>query len=603
MFDQNGRRATDDRATPYRRFLAVAEAHPRRTAFVFETSRVSYGDLRRRVESLAAGLIRECGLQMGDPIALVGGDCADWPLASLAIQAAAGVEVPARGLDDEGAAATFFAVEGPRVTFVSGDVPFTPYAGHVVHLTGAAASTTLTPLLAAGRAALAADAELVRRRQAGITPDDVAAIIRTSGTTGPPKRVRLSGRNLAHAGIHVPELLEIGPDDVFLSVLPLWHLYGRIVLNAALGSGACLVQTDYVQLESQLRAVRPTLLPGFPLMWERIHRRILDRLRLVGARGLPVRAALVLARLCFACRDVARGWRPGSSPRRLLGLIGWLGLWAPWWLGDRLLLRALRRPFGDRFRAAIIGDAPLPLAVDRGLRAMGLTVLEGYGSTEQGVSALRTPGRNVPGMVGPPLPEVELRLLDAGDEEVTPPGRGEIVVAGPQICHGYAVGTETRPAPTVSLDGRCFLRTGDVGCIDATGSLGLIGRVANRLVLPGQEDPVSPEPVESALLASAYVAQAMLTPFGEDALGLLLVPAFEHRPMPGRGLAPNAPQWVSVYRRVARRHLRPWRHLPVSVFWLARAPLVPGDTLTVTLKLRRDAIRRRVLPGLPAHPL
>ncbi|MES1943618.1 AMP-dependent synthetase and ligase [Salinisphaera sp. PC39] len=586
----------------YRRFADAASAYPTRPAFAFGDGDRTYGELHARAEALAAALIVKRGIAAGEPLALVGEDCADWPTASLAIQAAGAVEVPVSGFGDADAANAFLESEAPRLVFVSGDGLAGAGAADSVRLdAGHGAGDGLAALLESGRAALAADPDVVTRRQATIGPDDPAAIIRTSGTTGPAKRARLSGRNLVHACRHLPDLLAVGPEDVFLSVLPLWHLYGRLVLYTALGSGARLVQAPPRDLTRLLPVVRPTLLPGFPLMWERVHHQTLDRLATLGWRGRIVRAAIALARVYHAGRDRAAR---GGIPVRAAAWGAAALLYPLWRAADALLLRRLRAPFGGRLRAAIIGDAPLPRAIDVDLRAMGFTLLEGYGSTEQGVSTIRTPHRNRPGTVGRALPDVMLRLVDDDGRAVTPPGPGEIAVAGPQVFPGYA--GDSRPARFAEIDGRRFYLTGDIGCLDDAGDLSFVGRRANRLRLRGHEAPVQPEPVESTVLASRYIAHAMLDKGPDGSPWLLVVPDFAQRALAQPGMPPGDPRWVAFYRRLLRRLLRRQeRQLRVRVagFWLADAPLVSGESLTPTLKLRRGHIRARLLPRLSPHPL
>lgn len=586
----------------YRRFTDAASAHPARPAFAFGDSDRTYGELQARVQALAAALIAERGIGAGEPVALVGGDCADWPVASLAIQATGAVEVPVAGFTGPDAAGAFLESEAPRLVFVSGDglggAAF-PGAVRLDAVPGSAAG--MGDLIEAGRAALAADPGVVARRQATIGPDDPAAIIRTSGTTGPPKRARLSGRNLAHACVHLPDLLSIGPEDVFLCVLPLWHLYGRLVLYTALGRGARVVQASPAELMRLLPGVRPTLLPGFPLMWTRVHHDILDRLAALGWRGRIVRAAIALARVYHAGRDrAARGGMAARAAGRGAAAL----LYPAWRAADALLLRRLRAPFGGRLRAAIIGDTPLPRAIDIDLRAMGFTLLEGYGSTEQGVSTMRTPHRNHPGTVGPPLPGVSLRLVDDDGRAMAPPGPGEIAVAGPQVFLGYA--GDPRPVRFAEIDGQRFYLTGDIGCLDDAGDLRFVGRRGNRLRFRGLAKPVHPEPVENAVLASRYVAHAMLDKGRDGAPWLLVVPDFGQRALAQPGMPPGDPRWVAFYRRLLRRQLRrqDWLlRIRVAGFWLADAPLAPGESLTPTLKLRRDHIRAHLLPRLAPHPL
>jgi long-chain acyl-CoA synthetase len=228
-------------------------------------------------------------------------------------------------------------------------------------------------------------------RAARVLPDDVATIIYTSGTTGRPKGVVLAHSNFGHQLRVLPEALSIGPDEVFLSLLPPWHIFERIVEYVALTNGCRLVYTDQRRFRDDLAAVEPTFVPSVPRIWEMVHQRVLKALDDGGAvrRGV-FRAAYAVAHTRAFAWDRARGhvvsWRRGGGLGALgegavrAGALLLAGLaYLPDRLAHALVFRRLRRLVGGRLKGAISGGGLMAAHIDRFFRAIELPVLIGYG--------------------------------------------------------------------------------------------------------------------------------------------------------------------------------------------------------------------------------
>jgi long-chain acyl-CoA synthetase len=289
------------------------------------------------------------------------------------------------------------------------------------------------------------------------------------------------------------------PGDVALLHLPLAHVFARLVpfLGAAVGFTVAFCP-DASRLAVALRAVRPTLLPSVPRVFEAMHAALLRDL----ARGRGPRRRLVGAAL-GAGREAVRRRRDG----RPLG--PWLSLRLH--AADRLVLSRIRSRLGGRLRHAVSGGAKLPPEVAELFEALGVPILEGYGLTEcTAVAAVNRPDRHRVGTVGPPLPGVEVRVAPDG----------EILVRGENVFAGYHLDEAgTREV----LDDEGWLRTGDVGFLDQDGFLTITDRKKD-IIVTFEGENVSPQRVEAALRASPYVSEALVVGHGRPYLVALLSP-------------------------------------------------------------------------------
>ena len=349
--------------------------------------------------------------------------------------------------------------------------------------------------LATGRQHRAANDGAVEARMAQAQAHDLATLVYTSGTTGPPKGAMLSNANVAFSLeriVHDATRLggkPAGPTDMILTYLPLCHVAERIFSTWHLvGCGTVLNFAESIETVTEnLREVQPTLFFAVPRIWEKLHATILIRgndatlvKRLLFRFGL--RLADVIGR-----DKVARG---GSHTvrSRLLYAIGW-----------PLVFRALRERAGlRRVRWAGSGAAPIAPEILQFFTGIGVPVYELYGMTENtAIATVNFPGRAKLGTVGEPWPGIGLRI----DEET-----GEI-----QTKHaGNFVGYWNRPDATQETftdDG--WLRTGDVGTwVDGT-HVKIVDRIKHIIITSGGKN-ISPSEIENALKTSPYVKEAMV---------------------------------------------------------------------------------------------
>lgn len=538
-------------------FESICDQYPDKTAQLSKNADGvflprTWSDFRLEVDRVAAGLIA-LGVARDDRVGLISENRLEWFACDLAILSLGAADVP-RGNDatpDE--VAFILSFSDVKVTFVENvsqldkiasvadriptletvvlldsDVPAVPPAG----LAGRSV-ISYRDLGAKGDEVLRErGTDLVSQERAIGTGSDIATLIYTSGTTGRPKGVMLTHRAFLNQVDHVPDLIEVGPEDIWLCVLPVWHSFERIMQYVSLGRGSALAYSKpigKIMLED-FQKVRPTWMASVPRIWEAVRAGIYRNIKTQS----PVKQALFhffvsVGGAYAGLRDMVRGRLPRFKKRirildALVGIVPMLLLLPLKLLGDVLVFKKIQARLGGRFVAGISGGGALPSAVDKFFSAAGILLLEGYGLTETapvlGVRAQRHP---VPGTVGPVFPEMEIQIRDE-QGAVLPPGRqGTIYARGPQVMVGYYKEPEMTAA-ILSDDG--WLDTGDLGMLTWDNELKITGRAKDTIVLLGGEN-VEPAPIEERLRESEYVAQAMTIGQDQKFLGALIVPEFD----------------------------------------------------------------------------
>lgn len=389
-------------------------------------------------------------------------------------------------------------------------------------------------------------------------PHDIATIVYTSGTTGRPKGVVLTHRNIVSDLIAlidaVPELLK--PGHRFLSFLPLSHMFERTVgYYIPICLAAQIAYARSVQeLAGDLVTQQPTLLVSVPRIFERVFAKI--------EAGLPPHS--LKRRLFDRTADI--GWRRFQGQANVAERLLWRVL-------DRLVARKLRARFGGRLEYILLGASALAPRLLKTFTGMGLTFIHGYGLTETSpvISANRV-RENAPLSVGRPLKGVETRVLE----------NGELLVRGPMVTRGYWRNPEGTRAV---IDEEGWFHTGDVVEI-REGRIYIRGRVKEVIVLSNGEK-VPPTDVEQAIQQDPAFEQAMVVGEGRPYLTLIAVSAVED-PQELRRRADMQMRAFPGYAKI-RRVLR--AHEPFTV---------ENGLLTPTLKLKRNKIEERYAKQIEA---
>ncbi|GAA3357744.1 long-chain fatty acid--CoA ligase [Saccharopolyspora gregorii] len=393
------------------RLLDTAQAHGDRAAVRLDDTVLTYD----RLLAVAAGVARWLtanGLEPGDRVGLILPNVPAYPVHLFGSLLAGGVVVPMNPLLKSGEIEHYLADSGARFLFAS------PEAADEARAGAAATGATVIVVDPRGTDAATADVpEIVDRAD-----DDTAVILYTSGTTGRPKGAELTHANIdGNAAVTRETLVEIGPGDVVMGCLPLFHVFGLTCgLIASVQAGACLTLIARFEGAKALEVIerdRVTVFEGVPTMYS----------AMLHAAG---DADLTTVRCC------------------------------------------------------ICGGAPLPVELLRAFEeTFGCVILEGYGLSESSpVACFNHPHlERKPGSIGVPVRDVSLRVIDDGGRGVPTGEVGEIVIKGPNVMKGYW-GLPEVTADTI-VDG--WLRTGDLAVCDEDGYFTIVDRKKDMIIRGG----------------------------------------------------------------------------------------------------------------------
>ncbi|HQU16333.1 MAG: long-chain fatty acid--CoA ligase [Chromatiales bacterium 21-64-14] len=553
--------------------VAYRQFDPQAQCWRDYTWAIMAGEVRRYQTALS----REA-LNPGDRVAVMLPNCHEWVAFDQAALGSGLVLVPLYVDDRPENSAYILKDAGVRVLLTDGDAQWDRLRPVIQALPALQRVVTLgtvnsdDPRLVTLERWLPAEADVPGA--ANVEPGALATIVYTSGTTGRPKGVMLSHRNLVTNAYGSLQAVPAYPDDLFLSFLPLSHTFERTAgYYLPIMSGATVAFARSIpQLAEDLQDIRPTGLFSVPRIYERVYNRLHAQLseRPALARGL------------FAV-TVAVGWarflhRQGRAPWRFSFLV--------WPLLDRLVARKVRARLGGRLRNAICGGAPLSPAIARVFIGLGVEILQGYGLTESSpVISVNRADDNDPASVGSPLPGVDAQISESG----------ELLTRGPNVMMGYWNNPE---ATGHMIDAAGWLHTGDKARIE-NGRIYITGRVKEIIVLANGEK-VPPSDMELAIALDPLFDQVMVIGEGRPYLGLLAVLNQEAWIRLARKLEldPQAPDSLTderlqeiVLQQVANRLASFPGYAQVRRAALALEPwTIERGLLTPTLKLRRARI-------------
>ena len=436
-----------------------------RTAFdMFNGESVTYAEVGRRAAAVQEALVG-AGVKAGDKVALLSSSMPNWGICYLAVTSAGMVAVPILP-DFSGPELDMIIAHSEAKALLVSDKLFSKLSKQTID--------SLNIVIRTKNLGIIAQHVTATGFTAVPSPDDLAAIIYTSGTTSSPKGVMLTHKAIC-AQIDMDfGIFPIDETDVFLSVLPLSHTYEcSIGLIYAFSKGARVVYLDRQPTASALmpalKAVRPTVMLIVPLIIEKIYR-----------------------------HQVQAKFNSNAFWRTLVG-IGFMRRYL-----HRIAGKKLMKVFGGRLRFLGIGGAKLDTQAEQFMLEAKIPYAIGYGLTETApLLAGAAPSQVRLGSTGPAAPGVQLRL-----ENVNPDTQqGEIVALTPSVMLGYYKNPE-ETAKVFTPDG--WFRTGDLGWLSPDGWLYIKGRLKNMIVGPSGEN-IYPEEIESVLNSHVFVADSLVT--------------------------------------------------------------------------------------------
>jgi long-chain acyl-CoA synthetase len=550
-------------------------------------------ELFERFRDLALGFA-SLGVGRGDRVAIIAESRPEWVQCDMAILALGAVTVPV--YPTLGGSQVRYILEdaGARLAVVSSKVQLDKIQ-EVRHLLPALEAVVVMDEGAASRASVMGLGEVAarghgeitsswgagkefRERARAVRPEQLATIIYTSGTTGEPKGVMLTHGNLVSNLFAAQECLDLTPEDVALSFLPLSHGFERMASFLYLFTGTTMIFTEsFDTIGRDIVKVRPSMITGVPRVYEKLQARIMEK----GQAAAGAKAALFKWGLAAATRR-ARARLQGRRVNPLTALQAAIA--------DRLVFSKVRAGVGGRLRIAVSGSAPLPASVMEFFSAVGLPIIEGYGLTETApILTVNPPSALRLGSVGKAVRDVELRIAPDG----------EILARGANIMAGYY----NKPEATADVLRDGWFHTGDIGTLDESGYLAITDRKKDLLVTSGGKK-IAPQPIENTLKRSPLVAEAVVLGDRQRYAAALIIPDFTalERRLKDLGRPPGEREdlvtredVVGLYEEIVsglNRELSQYERIKRFALLPKEFSIESGE-LTPTLKVKRKVVEEK----------
>jgi long-chain acyl-CoA synthetase len=558
---------------------------------------LSWSQVAERASAIAAGL-HGLGVGAEDRVAILANTRLEWILADLGIMCAGGATTTVYPTTEPEDAAYIVRDSESKVLIAESPEQAAKVTGaelpgltHVVLIDGAAdpaaspAQLTLAELERRGAEALAAQPDLVEKLVAQITPERLATLIYTSGTTGRPKGVELTHACWTWEGVAQGQLGVLEPTDLQYLWLPLSHSLGKTVLCGVIHVGLpTYVDGRIDKIIDNLALIRPTLMCSPPRTFEKVYNRVVSTaLEAGGAKAKIFGWAVRVGRQKVALEQAGK-----PVPATLA---------AKYAVASKLVFSKLHARMGGRIRILVSGSAPLSPRIGEFFAAAGLPIQEGYGLTESSAgNFVNRPGRLKIGTVGEAIGDLEVRI----DSD------GEVLLRGTPVMRGYHNLPE-ETAAAFTEDG--FLRTGDIGELDAAGYLRITDRKKDLVKTSGGKY-VAPSHVEGTFKALCpYVSQAVVVGQARNFCTMLVTldpdSAAEWAaggPLAGRpydeiATSAAAEAMVAGYVKELNEKLNRWETIKKFTI-LPRDLTIEDGELTPSMKIKRRVVEDHFNPEI-----
>jgi long-chain acyl-CoA synthetase len=510
----------------------------------------TYYEFYDEVRWVAAGLL-ELGVKRGDLVGLISDNRQEWFAADFGILSVGAADVP-RGCDTLVQELTYilgftdcevtFAENRKQTDKILSCKDKLPKLKTIVSFEASGAETKAAgtekgvkiysygELVAAGKTRRSSQPDEVDAEIDKGASDDLATVIFTSGTTGEPKGVMLTHRNFLCQLPPFRNVFDMRPGEIWLSVLPVWHVFERAMEYIILYYKNALAYSKPIGhiLMADFLSIKPHWIATVPRVWEAVMDGIKRSVKEMGQfRKFFFNFFVSFGVMYTYFRDLCFGLIPNFHGRvraldAALGFFPWLLLTPIRGLAWLIVFRRLRRRLGGRFRAGLTGGGAIPPRVDLFFNSVGLKLQEAYGLTETAplVSA-RQHRKNRRGTIGPLLiPGAEFKIMGKNGK-ILPPGHSGILhIRSEQVMMGYYKKSGLT-AEVLSKDG--WLNTGDIAMSTHNRELRITGRAKDTIVLRGGEN-AEPVPIENKLKESPRIFQCLVVGQDQKYLAALIVP-------------------------------------------------------------------------------
>ena len=476
--------------------------------------RISYNEFGGQVKNVTRGLA-DMGLQAGDKIAILSNNRPEWPVSDFAVFALRGRVIPIYQTLLPKQTAYILKDSETRAIFVENETQYKKIAAIKEELPGLEfiisydeISDITIPviyfheLIEKGKIHREKHRDFFEKSIESIDPEDVCSIVYTSGTTGNPKGVMLSHKGFLIDIINSEAVLSLYPSDVFLSFLPLSHLYERLAGHwCPIYRGGTIHYAQSIEtVVEDIADARPTVMVSVPRLYEKVASAVKNQIETGPA---------FKRNLYYWAVGTGLEYHEKKTENKLTKELEFRHK-----IADKLVFQKIRNKLGGRFRCPIAGGAPLSVETLKFFEAVGMRIIEGYGMTETHLIITLTPqGKTKYGSCGKPIEGIEVKTAKDG----------EVLVRGETLMAGYYNNPE-QTAEMIDKDG--WLHTGDIGHLDKDNYLFLTDRKKNIIVTSGGKN-VAPAPIEHKIKISPLIDEACLIGSGRKFISALIIPDYE----------------------------------------------------------------------------
>lgn len=580
--------------TIYESFRKAATLHSEKVALMYKSDEneyvgITYKELYDLVNRVAAS-IKNLGIKKGDMVAIFSYNRPEWAIVDLAVLKLGGIVVPIYHTLSSSAVKHIINDSGSKLVFAEDAELFatidsirkeTPCITAVVVFDTRGIDTQKDFLRFSDlkRDEMPVD-ESVFDGLPPISADDTATIVYTSGTTGEPKGAVLSHHNIVSNALSLIRRFRVTSEDVFISFLPLCHMFERTCgYYTILFTGASLGYAENLTTVAEdIKKIRPTILLVVPRVIEKAYDTVTKKVK----ESSPIKRALVLS----AIRNLNKYANLKYKKMKIsLGLRMRCGIY------NTLIASKFREIAGGRLRVVVSGGAPLNRQVAKVFYILGFNIVEGYGLTETSpVVCSNTVEDNRLGTVGKPLDDIEIKI---GEND-------EILVRGPNVMKGYF----NRPEETAkAIDKEGWFHTGDQGKLDQDGNLIITGRI-KEIIVTSYGKNIAPVPIETEIVNSDYISQAMLYGDNKKYITALILPERESLERYAKEKNIPAADYAELLKKddikgliaveIEKTTVNFAHYEKVKAFTLLPESFtIENGMLTPTLKIRRSKIAER----------
>jgi len=459
---------------------------------------LTYDNLWKRIQNFANGLLY-LGVKPNDKVAIISNSNFMWGISDFALASIQSVSVPIYPTIPTEQVAYILDNTDIKYAIVENEEQFKKVKDSGVQLekiimmfsSQSSEHLPFTEVEELGKKHQNADWETLWK---DLGRDQLLTIMNTSGTTGKPKGVMLTHGNILSniEGIQF-WVIELLPEDISLSYLPLSHIFERLAGHyLPLSIGVTIGYAENINtIPDDLQEIRPTVLTSVPHLFEKVFTQIMDQIN----NGSPVKKR-IFDWAVEVGKEKYNYYLQSNVDDYLSQSYLPKNLYRKWKIADKLVYQTIKDRLGGRLRGAVSGGGTLNKEIAKFFWSLDIPLMEGYGLTETSPIISCNPMlRAKVGTVGKVLPNLELKIADDG----------EILVQGPSITQGYYNDQEETEK---SFEGKWF-KTGDVGELDEEGYLKIIDRKKRLLILSTGMN-VAPAPIESKINESIFIAQTLI---------------------------------------------------------------------------------------------